>query len=163
MPRHLRGALRVTSPASLRQEVSHLWVPAAAQVFPTNMVLPPLGCRGSAVGQVTAQQVTVLIGVTRPLLLVPAFIFIFVGPSSGNKGFPWLTDSGFTFCWAGRERVMAGSQEDPVAGDKRHRFLPPGALHPDGEKRREDAALWGSTSLLEPSCAHWLGRASPPL
>lgn len=129
VPRHPRGALRVTCPASLRQEVSHLWVPAAAQVFPTNMVLPSLGGRGSAVGQVTAQQVTVPTGVTRPLLLVPAFIFIFVVPSSGNKGFSRLTDSGFTFCWAGRQRVMAGSQEDPVAGDKRHRFLPPGALH----------------------------------
>ena len=31
---------------------------------------------------------------------------------------------------------MAGSQEDPVAGDKKHRFLPPGALHPDGEEGR---------------------------
>ena len=42
--------------------------------------------------------------------------FIIILPSSGNKDFSQLIDSHFTFCWEGREGVMAGGQEDPTAG-----------------------------------------------
>lgn len=77
--------------------------------------------------------------------------FILAESSSGNKDFSPLTGSGFTFCWAGRAPVPAGSQEDPVAGTERRGFLHPAALHVRGEKR-ELAAPQGSASLLEPSC-----------